>query len=155
MSRVTFQDSTDGKMVTATFDLQDVKKSDVHVSYQNDKVVISWESVTTDERTEGERVIRERREKKYVRTLPLPDGTKVRIDAIMDAACHDHVFFSTVRRSESVDGWTTSYCHIPEIHGPGEQSGTGYRDQVGLTTCLYAPFGVKRVEALGPLRAVS
>jgi len=84
-SKVTFQDSADGKMVTATFDLQDVKKSDVHVSYQNDKVVISWESVTTDERTEGERVIRERREKKYVRTLPLPDATKFEeVKASMD-----------------------------------------------------------------------
>ncbi|KIJ51027.1 hypothetical protein M422DRAFT_158906, partial [Sphaerobolus stellatus SS14] len=71
--------------VTATFDLQGVKKSDVHVSYQNDKVVISWESVTTEERTEGNRIIREHREKKYVRTLPLPESTKFEgVKASMD-----------------------------------------------------------------------
>lgn len=63
--------------MTATFELQGVNKSDVHVSYQNDKVVISWESVTTAERMEGDRLIRERKEKKYARTLPLPEGTKV------------------------------------------------------------------------------
>lgn len=77
MGRVNFQDSPDGKTVTATFELPGITKADVHVSYQNDKVVISWESVTTDERMEGDRLVRERKEKKYVRTLPLPDGTKV------------------------------------------------------------------------------
>ncbi|KAF8581078.1 HSP20-like chaperone, partial [Ramaria rubella] len=83
--RVNFKDSADGKTVTATFELTGVNKSDVHVSYQNDKVVISWETVTTDERTEGERLIRERKEKKYVRTLPLPDGTKFEeVKASMD-----------------------------------------------------------------------
>jgi len=84
-SKVTFQDSADGKTVTAKFDLQGIQKSNVHVSYQNDKVVISWESVTTDERTEGERVTRERKERKYVRTLPLPEGTQFEeVKASMD-----------------------------------------------------------------------
>jgi len=84
-SKANFQDSADGKTVTATFELQGVNKSDVHVSYQNDKVVISWESVTTDEKMEGARLIRERREKRYVRTLPLPEGTKFEdIRASMD-----------------------------------------------------------------------
>lgn len=64
-------------MVTATFELPGINKSDVHVSFQNDKMVISWESVTTDERMEGDRLVRERKEKQYVRTLPLPEGTKV------------------------------------------------------------------------------
>lgn len=40
-------------------------------------MVISWENVTTDERIEGDRLVRERKEKQYVRTLPLPGGTKV------------------------------------------------------------------------------
>ena len=77
MDRVNFQDLADGKTVMATFDLPGISKADVHVSYQNDKVVISWESVTTEERMEGDRLVRERKEKKYVRMLPLPDGTKV------------------------------------------------------------------------------
>lgn len=84
-SKVNFHDSADGKTVTATFDLQGVQKSDVHVSYQNDKVVISWESVSINEQKEGDRIIRERREKKYVRTLPLPEGTKFEaVKASMD-----------------------------------------------------------------------
>jgi len=84
--RVTFHDSADGKTVTATFDLLGVQKSDVHVSYQNDKVVISWESVSINEQKEGDRIIRERREKKYVRTLPLPEGTKVRAQTFLHSS---------------------------------------------------------------------
>ncbi|KAF8518462.1 HSP20-like chaperone, partial [Gautieria morchelliformis] len=86
--RVNFQDSTDGKTVTATFELPGISKSDVHVSYQNDKIVVSWESVTTEERIEGDRLVRERKEKKYVRTLPLPEKTKFEdIKASMDGRC--------------------------------------------------------------------
>lgn len=67
------------------FDMQGIKKSDVHVSYQNDKVVVSWESVTVEDKMEDGKIVRERREKKFVRTLPLPEGTKFdQVKASMD-----------------------------------------------------------------------
>lgn len=75
--------------------MQGVKKSDVHVSYQNDKVVVSWETVTVEDKLEDGKIVRERRERKYVRTLPLPEGTKVRYsDSIFCSDCSSSVFSS-------------------------------------------------------------
>jgi len=83
--KVTFRDSSDGTRTTATFDLQGIKKSDVHVSFQNDKVVVSWETVNVEEKMEDGKIVRERRENKFTRTLPLPRGAKFeQVKASMD-----------------------------------------------------------------------
>jgi len=64
--------------VTATFDVPDVRKEDVHVAFQNSQLTITWESIITTERRSDDRtIIREKKERKYARTLPLPPNTEV------------------------------------------------------------------------------
>jgi hypothetical protein len=64
--------------VTATFDVPDVRKEDVHVAFQNSQLTITWESIITTERRSDDRtIIREKKERKYARTLPLPPDTEV------------------------------------------------------------------------------
>jgi len=63
--------------VTATFDVPDVRKEDVHVAFQNSQLTITWESIITTERRSDDRtIIREKKERKYARTLPLPPDTE-------------------------------------------------------------------------------
>lgn len=72
--------------MTAIFDLPRVKKDDMHVSFQGNRLVVSWRTVKITEREEsldaddlgsGTRILRELEHKKYCRTIPLPEGTKV------------------------------------------------------------------------------
>lgn len=67
----------DADMMTATFDLPDVRKEDVHVAFQTTQLTITWESTLVTERREPDRtIVRERKERKYARTLPIPSGTQ-------------------------------------------------------------------------------
>ena len=87
-SSVKYRESADGLTVTAIFDLPRVKKDDMHVSFQGNRLVVSWRTVKITEREEpldaddlgsGTRILRELEHKKYCRTIPLPDGTRVRL----------------------------------------------------------------------------
>jgi len=86
LSSVKYRESADGLTVTAIFDLPRVKKDDMHVSFQGNRLVVSWRTVKITEREEpldaddlgsGTRILRELEHKKYCRTIPLPDGTRV------------------------------------------------------------------------------
>jgi len=86
LSSVKYRKSADGLTVTAIFDLPRVKKDDMHVSFQGNRFVVSWQTVRITEREEpldaddlgsGTRILRELERKKYRRTIPLPDGTRV------------------------------------------------------------------------------
>jgi len=84
-SHCTFRESVDGRTVTATFDLPGIKKQDVHISFQRNRLVITWETSTVTEREEDGRLVRERKEHKYSRTIPIPEGTKFEeVRAAMD-----------------------------------------------------------------------
>ena len=59
----------------------------MHVSFQGNRLVVSWRVVKITEREEpidaddlgsGTRILRELEHKKYCRTIPLPEGTRVR-----------------------------------------------------------------------------
>jgi hypothetical protein len=64
--------------ITATFDVPDVRKEDVHVAFQSSQLTITWESnITTERRADDRTIIREKKERKYARTLPLPPNTEV------------------------------------------------------------------------------
>lgn len=85
-SSVKYRESADGLTVTAIFDLPRVKKDDMHVSFQGNRLVVSWRTVKITEREEpldaedlgsSIRILRELEHKKYSRTIPLPDGTRV------------------------------------------------------------------------------
>ncbi|KAI0065106.1 hypothetical protein BV25DRAFT_1799105 [Artomyces pyxidatus] len=75
-SQVTFKDSPDGCMVKATFDLPGVKKDRMHVSYRVDRLIVTWKTIKVTEREEDGKVLRDREESNYSRTIPLPAGTK-------------------------------------------------------------------------------
>jgi HSP20 family molecular chaperone IbpA len=63
--------------VTAKFDMPGIKKQDVHVSFQRTRLVVTWQTVTTNEREEDGHIIRERQEKTYSQNIPLPEGARV------------------------------------------------------------------------------
>jgi HSP20 family molecular chaperone IbpA len=76
-SSATFRESHDGRMITATFDLPGIKKNQVHISYRGHYLVVDWETVKMTEHEEGGIIVRDRKEKKCSRTLPIPEGTRV------------------------------------------------------------------------------
>jgi len=77
--RSNFRESTDGRAIVATFDLPEVAKQDIHISFQRNKLVLTWETgeITEWEEEDGV-VLREHVRKMYNRTIPLPEGTRVR-----------------------------------------------------------------------------
>ncbi|KIM80483.1 hypothetical protein PILCRDRAFT_73137 [Piloderma croceum F 1598] len=75
-SIATFRESHDGRMMTATFDLPGIKKNQVHVSYRGHYLIVDWETVKITEHEEGGKIVRDRKEKTYSRTLPIPEGTR-------------------------------------------------------------------------------
>ncbi|KIJ66870.1 hypothetical protein HYDPIDRAFT_108810 [Hydnomerulius pinastri MD-312] len=82
---VSFRESRCGRTITATFDLPGVKKDQAHVSFRWNHLIVTWQTVKITEKEEDGRLVREREEKKYTRTIPLPEGTKFEeIHATMD-----------------------------------------------------------------------
>jgi len=76
-SRFHLMRDNDADYVTAVFDLPNVRKDDIHVAYQFDRLTITWESRAVSERREVDgTLVRERKERKYARTLPLPPSTQ-------------------------------------------------------------------------------
>jgi len=89
----------------AKFDMPGIKKQDVHVSFQRSRLVVTWETVNVTEREENERIVRERKEKIFSETIPLPDGTKVGIlVCCLLRVTYHWSNFSVVRRSPRRDG---------------------------------------------------
>jgi HSP20 family molecular chaperone IbpA len=71
------RESTDGQSIVATFDMPpEVAKQDVHLSFQRNRLVIRWVTVELEEWEEDGVIMRERIEKHFNRTLPLPEGTR-------------------------------------------------------------------------------
>jgi len=63
--------------VTATFDLPGLKSEDVTIDVHHNRVTVSGESTTSNDREEDGYAVRERHYGKFSRTLQLPFGTKV------------------------------------------------------------------------------
>jgi len=79
LRRTSFRESSDGRTIIAFIDVQGVGKQDVHVSFQRNRLVVSWEIVDFNEYEESGQIVRERIEQNFQRTFPLPEGTKVRL----------------------------------------------------------------------------
>ena len=48
------------------------------MAFQTSQLTITWEStITTERRADDRTIIREKKERKYARTLPLPPDTEV------------------------------------------------------------------------------
>jgi HSP20 family protein len=71
-------ESKDKNEVTATFELPGLKREDVRIDAQQNRLTVSGEVKTSDERQEGDFAVRERMYGSFSRTLQLPLGTKVR-----------------------------------------------------------------------------
>ncbi|PSR75569.1 hypothetical protein PHLCEN_2v9049 [Hermanssonia centrifuga] len=72
----TFKELEDGRTVSATFDMSGVRKQDMHVSFRTNRLVVTWRRIKTIEKMEDRVLVRERKEKQYKQTIPLPDGTQ-------------------------------------------------------------------------------
>ncbi|KAG6335661.1 hypothetical protein ID866_3419 [Astraeus odoratus] len=84
-SIVSYRESHDGRTKTAIFDLPGVKKHHIHISFRCDHLTVEWTTIKITEVEEDGRLVRERKEKIYTRTIPLPKGTKFEeVRATMD-----------------------------------------------------------------------
>lgn len=71
------RESTDGRSIVATYDLPlEVAKPDIHVSFQRNKLILTWEYAEMEEWLENGVVHRERTIKHFHRSIPLPEGTR-------------------------------------------------------------------------------
>jgi HSP20 family molecular chaperone IbpA len=75
--RTNFTETEHNGIVSLIFDLPGIPKSDVKVKFATQKITVAWQKVTVEEKAEGERLIRERVEKKYLRTIPIPPAVPV------------------------------------------------------------------------------
>jgi len=70
------------------FSLPNVAKEAMSVAYYGDHLNVSWEIVSLKNKTEGDRIIEERKEQKHTKTLPLPPATKFEeIRAVLEDDC--------------------------------------------------------------------
>lgn len=76
-SLTSLRESDDGRTLIVFFDVTNVLRENIHVSFKPPRVIVSWflQIVTETEDEEG-RIIIERTQKDYQRTLPLPRETK-------------------------------------------------------------------------------
>ncbi|KAF4616884.1 hypothetical protein D9613_008588 [Agrocybe pediades] len=63
-------------LVTATFELPGLKKEDVNIEVNNNRLTVSGESSMSSEQNKEGYAVRERRYGKFSRTLQLPQGVK-------------------------------------------------------------------------------
>ncbi|KAF5359089.1 hypothetical protein D9756_003439 [Leucocoprinus leucothites] len=83
----TLRESSDGKSLVATYELpQEIEKQNVHISFQRNRLVVTWVTVEVIEYEEEDGVVyRERFENSHHRTIPLPEGTRFEeVQAIMN-----------------------------------------------------------------------
>ncbi|KAG5719545.1 hypothetical protein E4T56_gene14194 [Termitomyces sp. T112] len=71
-----YRESSDGRTMVVTFDLDNVAKQDVHVSFQRNRLIITWATAEINEWEDKGVIYRERLERHHHRTLPLAEGTK-------------------------------------------------------------------------------
>lgn len=70
-------ESPDKNQMTATFELPGLSKDKVHIDIQNGNLAVSGETTQLFEQREQGYAIKERKFGKFVRTIRLPEGTKV------------------------------------------------------------------------------
>ena len=64
----------------AILHLPGVLKSDVHVSFQYKRLLVSYRAVEENEKWEPDKVIQEVTERRCVRAIPLPERVRVSTD---------------------------------------------------------------------------
>ncbi|KAF9556300.1 small heat shock protein [Agrocybe pediades] len=74
--RMDLSEDSAKNLVTATFELPGLKKDDVQIDVNNNRLTISGEAQKSSEHDEGGYAVRERRYGRFSRTLQLPQGVK-------------------------------------------------------------------------------
>ena len=69
-------ESKENNLITATFELPGLKKEDVTIDLQNNRLIVSGEANFSDQKEENGYVVKERRSGRFSRTVPIPQGTK-------------------------------------------------------------------------------
>lgn len=75
--RLDIHESGETGLVTATFELPGLKREDVTIDVQENRLVVSGTQTLAKDTEDAGFVHRERRTGRFSRTLPLPAGTKV------------------------------------------------------------------------------
>lgn len=73
--------------MTATFELPGLSKENVQIDVRDNVLTVSGESTISSERDDKGYSVRERRFGKFTRSLPLPQGIKVRTLLFCDLHC--------------------------------------------------------------------
>ena len=68
-------------LVTATFELPGINKENVNIDVHNSRLTVSGETKLEEDHDENGFVVRERRFGRFSRSLPVPEGVKVRATA--------------------------------------------------------------------------
>ncbi|KAG8881845.1 peptide-N4-(N-acetyl-beta- glucosaminyl)asparagine amidase [Tulasnella sp. 332] len=118
---------------TATFDMPiGLPTSDIHVGYSMqygaEKATVSWQHVTVEEIVEDGKLVREKKERKYHRTLPLPRGTK--FDTVK-AFLQDGVLTLAYPSRPGLNPSTVRPIEVLHL-GPTTESSTAQRSSVAL-----------------------
>ena len=69
-------EDTENNLVTVTFEFPGIAKEDIQVNVENSKLVVSAENKRPIDGS-GKYIVQERRVGKYLRSVQLPQGTKV------------------------------------------------------------------------------
>ena len=70
-------ENKDNNLMTATFELPGLAKDNIQIDVQDGNLAVSGESTQSTEQHEQGYAVKERKYGRFVRTIRLPDGTKV------------------------------------------------------------------------------
>ena len=70
-------ENKDKNLMTATFELPGLAKDNIQIDVQDGNLAVSGESSQSSEQREQGYAVKERKYGRFVRTIRLPDGTKV------------------------------------------------------------------------------
>ncbi|KAF8419395.1 HSP20-like chaperone [Boletus edulis BED1] len=76
LHRVDVHEDAENNTVTASFELPGLKPEEVNIDVSHDRLTVSGETSTSQQRDERGFTVRERSWGKFTRTLMLPQGTK-------------------------------------------------------------------------------
>lgn len=82
-NRIDLHEDKEKNLVTATFELPGLKKEDVNIDVHNNVLTVSGESKQSEEHNDNGFVVKERRYGKFSRSIPVPQGIKVRFTPLL------------------------------------------------------------------------
>lgn len=82
--RMDIHESKERNELTATFELPGMKKDNVSIDIQNNRLTVSGRSALSNDLGREGYSVQERRYGSFSRTIPVPPGTKVRFDCLLN-----------------------------------------------------------------------